>query len=49
VLLRMAENTELRSGDRLRVLDAAITLAAADENQPAVITLGVHSEIYLVA
>jgi hypothetical protein len=49
VLLRMAENTQLRPGDRLRVLDAAITLDAADENQPAVITLGVHGETYLVA
>ena len=48
-VLRMAWNIELRSGDRLRVLDAAITVDADDEEQPAVITLGVLSETYMIA
>lgn len=43
-LLRTNGETEFRSGDRLRILDAAFS--GLDDNGPPVVTLGVLSEVY---
>jgi len=48
-VLRTNGNLECRSGERLRVLDAAIAVDVEDNEQPAVITLGTLSETYAVA
>ena len=47
-VLRTRGDVELRSGDRLRVLDATVAVDSEDEAQPAVITLGSLSEIFTV-
>lgn len=48
-VLRTKGHHEFQPGDRLRVLDAAVTLDAEDHEQPVVITLGALSEAYAVA
>jgi hypothetical protein len=45
-LVRTVGDVELRIGDRVRVLDAAVTVDGEDEAQPVVITLGTLSEAY---
>ena len=47
-VIRTNGDFEFRSGDRLRVLDAALTIDDEDSAQPAVITLGTLSEAYAV-
>ncbi len=47
-VVRASGDLQLRAGDRLRVLDAAITIDDEDNSQPAVITLGALSEAYAV-
>ena len=44
-LLRTNVEVELRTGDRLRLLDSAIA-GHRDDSSPVVITLGVLSEVY---
>jgi hypothetical protein len=45
----MTQATELRAGQHLRVLDAAITVDSEEQDNPAIITAGTFSEIYAVA
>ncbi|RJX20734.1 MAG: hypothetical protein C4575_05770 [Desulforudis sp.] len=47
-VLRTKEGVDFQVGARLRVLGAAIVLDAEDRQQPAVITLGAASEVYVV-
>ena len=47
-VIRTSGDLEFRPGDRLRVLDAALTMDDEDQTQPAVITLGTLSEAYAV-
>lgn len=47
-VIRASGDLELRAGDRLRFLDAAVTVDEEDHSQPAVITLGALSEAYAV-
>ena len=47
-VIRTRGDLEFRSGDRLRVLDAALTIDDEDQAQPAVFTLGTLSEAYAV-
>ena len=47
-VIRTAGDLEFRLGDRLRVLDAALTVHDEDQAQPAVFTLGALSEAYAV-
>jgi hypothetical protein len=47
-VIRASGGLELRPGDRIRVLDAAVTVDDEDDSQPVVITLGAQSEIYAV-
>jgi len=47
-LLRTKGDRQFRAGDRLRVLDAAITINVEDDEQPVVIILGTMSETYAV-
>jgi hypothetical protein len=47
-VVRASRDLQLRAGDRLRLLDAAITLDVDDPTEPAVVTLGTLSEIYTV-
>lgn len=48
-VLRTKDDLDLRSGVRLRVLDAAVVVDVEDETQPAVVTLGTLSEMYAVS
>ncbi len=49
VLLRVASTAaDLRTGDRVRVLDAHVSTDPDDESQPAVVTMTSLSEIFLV-
>jgi hypothetical protein len=48
-LLRTKGNLEFQSGERLRVLDAAVAVGVEGDDQPVVITLGTMSETYAVA
>ena len=48
VVIRTSGDLKFRPGDRLRVLDAALTIDDEDKEQPAVITLGTLSEAYAV-
>ena len=47
-VIRTSGDLDLRLGDRLRVLNAALTMDDEDQTQPAVITLGTLSEAYAV-
>ena len=47
-VIRTSGDLEFRPGDRLRVLDAALTMDDENQAQPAVITLGTLSEAYAV-
>ena len=47
-VIRTSGDLEFRPGDRLRVLDAALTIDDEDEAQPAVFTLVTLSEAYAV-
>jgi len=46
-ILRMTENTELRKGSRLRILDAGVAIDAENPG-PAIVTIGTLSEVYTV-
>jgi hypothetical protein len=48
-LLRTPQDTQLRPGQHLRVLDAAIAVDSEEQDNPAIITVGTFSEIYAVA
>lgn len=48
VVLRTSNDLALQRSQRLRIVDAGITVDE-DETQPAVVTVGVLTEIYLVA
>jgi hypothetical protein len=48
-LLRATRSMELRTGDHLRVLDAAVAVDLEDHDKPAIITLSMFSEIYTAA
>jgi hypothetical protein len=47
-VIRASVDLQLRAGDRLRLLDAAVAVDDEDHDQPAVITLGALSEAYAV-
>lgn len=47
-VIRASSDLELCDGNRLRILDAAVTVDDEDDTQPAVVTLGKLSEIYAV-
>ena len=47
-VIRTSGDLEFRRGDRLRVLDAALTIDDGNQQQPAVITLGTLSEAYVI-
>ena len=47
-VIRTSGDLEFRPGDRVRVLDAALTMDDEDQPQPAVFTLGTLSEVYAV-
>ena len=47
-VIRTKGDLKLRPGDRLRFLDATLTMDDEDQAQPAVITLGTLSEAYAV-
>ena len=47
-VIRTSGDLEFRPGDRLRVLDAALTIDDEDQAQPAVFTLSTLSEAYAV-
>ena len=47
-VIRTSGDLELRPGDRIRVLDAAVTMDDEDQGQPVVITLSTLSEAYAV-
>ncbi len=47
-VLRTRGDVEFRIGDRIRVIDAAVTVDGEDMAQPVVITLGVLTETYAV-
>lgn len=48
-VLRTRGDVNFRVNDRLRILDAAVTLRGDDETQPAVITVGTLGETYAIA
>ena len=47
-VIRSSGELNLRPGDRLRILDAALTMDDEDPTQPVLITLCVMSEAYLI-
>jgi hypothetical protein len=47
-LLRISHPIELRPGERVRVLDAAVALDPESDDQPAIVTLGMFSEMFSV-
>jgi hypothetical protein len=47
-LLRTSHPIELRPDDRVRVLDAAVAIDPESDDQPAIVTLGMFSEIFSV-
>lgn len=49
VLLRVHDAIELQAGERLRVLDAAITLDRESETSTEIVTLTMNSEVFAVA
>lgn len=49
VLLRTTDDVLLHRGQRLKVLDAGITLPAEEDDSPAVVTLGALSEVFTAA
>jgi hypothetical protein len=48
VVVLRGDNGHIKRGDKVRVLDASISLDPDDETQPALVTLGSLSELYLV-
>jgi hypothetical protein len=49
VLLRVQDGIDLQAGERLRVLDAAITFDGESQTQTEIVTLTVNSEVFAVA
>lgn len=49
VLLRTNGDIQFCDNDRIRLLDAAVTVSEADNTQPVVITLGILSEVFAVS
>jgi hypothetical protein len=47
-LLRLTHPVELRPDTRVRVLDASIVVDHESGNQPAIVTLGILSEMFLI-
>ena len=48
-MLRTTSNElDLHVGDRVRVLDAHLLATAEDEFQPALVTMGANSEVFVV-
>ena len=48
VLRTASQEPDLRVGDRVRVLDAHLLATAEDEFQPALVTMGANSEVFVV-
>ena len=47
-LLRIPHPIELRPDTRVRVLDASVAVDAENDDQPAIVTLGMFSEMFAV-
>ena len=48
VLRTASQEPDLRVGDRVRVLDVHLVATAEDEFQPALVTMGANSEVFVV-
>ena len=47
-MLRLQQAQEFKMGSRVRVLDGALARNPEDERGPAIVTLGLFSEAYIV-